>query len=384
MTDFKKLLKQNWQLFGLAAIAIGLLTIISAIGGDLRQPGSSYSIAPNGYQAWYQTAIDRGIKIDRWQKSFAQLAKLSQYEEGTTLLQVNPKLERLQLTTLQRQWVSGGNTLAILGITAPAWDIPFRAELASSQGKIEIETTRRFRSQIDNKGLPLDADRNNILSDRSGSVIAQFKLDRGKIIVATTPYLAANTYQDVRANYDLLTELVSQDRQQILVDEYIHGYIDRSSSTDPNTGDVFTYLMKTPLIIFFVNLLLGIIVLVWQQNRRFGKVFIPKLPEIDNSEAYIQALGGVLHQANSSDFVLQNIGRAEQLSWQQKLGLGTVRLVEAPVIITAWEHQTKLPTDDLRFVLQLMTAERRLTPAELTIWLTKIRTIDRQLSRDRL
>jgi hypothetical protein len=380
MTDLRKLLKQNWQLLILAATAIVLLTIISAIGGDIRQPGSSYSIAPNGYHAWYQTAIDRGINIDRWKKSFSQLVQLPQYNKATTLLQVNPQLERLQLNSLQRQWVSSGNTLVILGITSPAGDIPFRSELASPQGKIEIETTRRFRSQIDNKGLPLDADRNNILSDRSGSVIAQFKLGRGKIIVATTPYLAANAYQNTRPNYDLLTDLVSQDRQQILVDEYIHGYIDQSSTKDPQTGDVFTYLMKTPLVVFFVNLLSILIVLIWQQNRRFGKVFIPKPPEIDNGEAYIQALAGVLQQANSSDFVIQNIGRAERLSWQQKLGLGTTRLVESQVLISAWEQQTKLPTDDLHFVLQLMTGDRRLTLAELTIWLTKIRTIDRQLS----
>ena len=79
--------------------------------------------------------------------------------------------------------------------------------------------------------------------------------------------------------------------------------------------------------------------------------------------------------------MLQNIGRAEQLTWQQKLGLGKQRLVEPQTLITAWETQTKLPTEDLRFVLQLTTAARRLTPAELTNWLAKVRTIDRQLTR---
>ena len=90
-------------------------------------------------------------------------------------------------------------------------------------------------------------------------------------------------------------------------------------------------------------------------------------------------MGGVLRQANSSEFVLQNIGKAEQLSWQQKLGLGKERLVETQALITAWENQTQLPTENLRFVLQLTAAARRTSPAELTIWLTKIREIDRQL-----
>ena len=164
-----------------------------------------------------------------------------------------------------------------------------------------------------------------------------------------------------------------------------------SSDLDPNTGNVKTddessdnndtlgYLASTPLIVAFINLLLGILVLVWQQNRRFGKVVIPKTPEVDNSEAYIQALGGVLRQANSSEFVLQNIGKAEQLSWQQKLGLGKERLVESQALITAWENQTQLPADDLRSVLQLTAAAERINPAELIVWLTKIREIDRQL-----
>jgi hypothetical protein len=393
MTDFKKLFKQYWQLGLVAAIAIVLLTIVSATGGDARQTGSSYSIAANGYNAWYQMMVDRGVKIQRWQKSFPQLTKTFADRDGITLLQINPKLERLELTSLQKEWVSQGNSIVILGVTAPAWDIPFRTEVESSQGNIKIETTRRFTPDTIKTGLPQDISKTAILSDRSGSVITQFKLNKGRVVVATTPNLAANAYQDFRPNYELLAELVTQDRQQILVDEYIHGYIDRNqqSAIDPKTGKIlpdeqtdsvgnaFGYLASTPLIIVFLNLLLGILVLVWQQNRRFGKIIIPKSPEIDNSEAYIQALAGVLRQANSSDFVLQNIGKAEQLSWQQKLGLGKERLVEAQTLISAWEDRLKLPTDDLRFVLQLMVGERRLTPAELTIWLTKIHTIDRQL-----
>jgi Domain of unknown function (DUF4350) len=391
MTDFKKLLKQYWQLGLLAIVAIVLVTVISAMGGDSRLAGSSYSNAANGYSHWYQMMIDRNVKIHRWQKSFSKLAQLSEYEQGTILLQVQPQLEELLITNQQQEWVLKGNTLIILGVDAPARETPFQADLESPQGKIRIETTRRFGSNLDRNKFLKDADRDPMLQDRSGSIITQFKLAKGNIIIATTPYIAANAYQDFQPNNDLLAEIVTRDSQQVLVDEYIHGYTDRKPVIDPITGDVKTddrssdnndtlsYLAATPLIVVFINLLLGILVLAWQQNRRFGKVIIPKIPAVDNSEAYIQALGGVLYQANSSEFVLQNIGKAEQLSWQQKLGLGKERLVESQALITAWENQIKLPTDDLRFVLQLTAEARRTTPAELTIWLTKIREIDRQL-----
>jgi Domain of unknown function (DUF4350) len=384
MADFKKLLKQYWQLGLLAIVAIVLITVISAMGGDSRLAGSSYSNAANGYSRWYQMMLDRGVKIHRWQKSFPKLAELPEYEQAVTLLQVQPQSEQLSITNQQQEWVINGNTLVILGVDAPAREIPFQTDLESPQGKIRIETTRRFKANINSTKFLKDADRETILQDRSGSVIAQFQLAKGKIIIATTPYIAANAYQDFQPNHELLAELVTRDRQQILVDEYIHGYTDRKPVIDPITGDVKTddessdnndtlsYLASTPLIVAFINLLLGILVLAWQQNRRFGKVVIPKTPTVENSEAYIQALGGVLRQANSSEFVLQNIGKAEQLSWQQKLGLGKERLVESQTLITAWEN-------DLRFVLQLTAAARRTSTAELIIWLTKTREIDRQL-----
>jgi Domain of unknown function (DUF4350) len=377
MADFKKLLRQYWQAILIGIIAIVLLTIISAMGGDPRQVGSSYSIAPNGYGAWYQMMLDRGGKIQRWQKSFAQLATI--YEQRTTLLQVNSQLEELIITAEQQKWIEQGNTLAVLGVVAPAQATEFKQDITSPQGKIRIETTRRFKLDIPIFGLPSAISKQAILSDLKGSIIAQSKLGKGRIIIATTPHLAANVYQEFRPNYELLARLVTEERDRIIVDEYIHGYRDRSADAERKTGNVIGYLARTPLIIVVINLVLGLLVTIWQQNRRFGQIEIPKLPQIDNSEAYIQALGGVLHQANSSEFVVKNIGKAEQLSWQQKLGLGGERLVETQTLITAWENQTKLPADDLRFVLQLATSTRRLNQAELQLWLTKLQNIGCQL-----
>ncbi len=373
MQDLKRLIKQYWQFVFLAVVAIVLFTVVSATGGDPRQPGSSYSIAANGYGAWYQMMLDRGVKIQRWEKTFEELAESSEYEQGVTLLQVNSQIKPLELDPVQQEWVKQGNTIVILGVAAPAWATPFQTDIDSQQGAIRIETTRRF------KGNQLGFSSERVLSDKSGSVIDRLNIGKGRIIIATTPHLAANAYQDFKPNYELLAKLVTSDRQQIVVDEFIHGYRNRASRSKAKSGDVLAYLAPTPLIIVFLNLSLGMLVLIWQQNQRFGKVIIPKPPEIENSEAYIKALGGVLSQANSSEFVIQNIGKAQQLAWQQKLWLGSDRLVEANTVINAWENQIKLPTDDLRFVLPLVTEARRLTPKELNVWLTKVQTISSQI-----
>jgi Domain of unknown function (DUF4350) len=387
--EFKKLFTQYWKIGLVGVVAIVLLTIVSAMGGDIRQSGSSYSKAPDGYGAWYQMMVDRGIEIRRWEKTFDRLTKSTAYSTGTTLLRVNSQLELFQLTDPQKKWIELGNTIVCLGVSAPAENASFSAVFPSPQGAVKIETKRRLKSTVPSDGLLKDMPGTAILSDRSGSIMVEYALGKGRLIIATTPHIAANAYQDIRPNYELLANLVTVDRQQLIVDEYIHGYRDRSKAKagEPNeetandrTGNVLGYLASTPLIIVLLNLTLGIIVVIWQQNQRFGRIIVPKPPQIENSEAYIQALGGVLRQANSSEFVIQNIGRSEQLSWQKKLGLGGERLVEADTLITAWETRTKLPTEDLRFVLKITTTARRLSPSELTTWLTKIQAISRQLA----
>jgi Domain of unknown function (DUF4350) len=392
MEDFKKVVAQYWKIGLVGLMAIFLVTVVGAMSGDIRQSGSSYSRAADGYGAWYQMMVDRGIKVRRWEKTFVQLTKNTAYSEGTTLLRVNSQLEAFQLTDIQQKWIERGNTIVCLGVSAPAEDTPFSAIFPSSQGGVKIETKRRLKSNIPIGSLSKILPEKSILSDRSGNIIVEYSVGKGRVVIATTPHLAANTYQDIRPNYELLANLVTVDRQQLIVDEYIHGYRDRSKAisgkagktsdetTAERTGNILGYLASTPLIIVLLNLTLGTIVVIWQQNQRFGRIIVPKPPQIKNSEAYIQALGGVLRQANSSEFVIQNIGRFEQLSWQKKLGLGGERLVEADTLITAWETRTKLPTEDLRSALKITTAAQRLSPKELTTWLTKLQTISRQLA----
>ena len=106
---------------------------------------------------------------------------------------------------------------------------------------------------------------------------------------------------------------------------------------------------------------------------------MPQPPQVDNSVAYIQALGSILRQAKSSEFVLQNIGKAEQLKLQQMLGLGNQQLVDRQTLIDAWVTQTKLPVADLPVILQ--SSNKPFTEAELQQWLSKLQAMRDQLKR---
>ncbi len=387
MKDWQKFLRQYWQMLLAAVAIIILITIVNALGGGERLKGSTYSSEPQGYGAWYQQMVDRGVAIERWRKPAAQV--FDKYPSGTTLLQVNSGLEKFFLDPPDKKWIENGNTLVVLGVDALSNDIEFSQDLTSPQGQVKIETTRRFRATDSSSSyFKLSAIPTSLVGDDHGAVVWESAIGKGKLFLATTPYLAANAYQDFQANYDLLTAVTTAERQRIVVDEYLHGYREPRKPNDPlnpddprqsEDGDLMSYLAKTPLLVAFVNICLVLGILVWQHNRRFGAVVTPQPPLVDNSVAYIQALGGILRQAQSSEFVLQNIGKAEQLKLQQLLGLGNKQLVDRQTLVDAWLVQTKLPATDLPVILQL--APGSFTEAELKQWLTKLQAMRDQLKR---
>jgi hypothetical protein len=383
MKNWSALLRRYWIL-GLALLMILILTILlNGSGETVYLQGSTYSSQPSGYGAWYQMMIDRGAAIERWRKTPEQMA--TAYPSNTTFIQINSELKKFSVQSSQQKWIEQGNTMIILGVDAPVHDIQFTKDFdTTAYGKVRIDGTRRFIYDPEEKSsyFLLSQRPQDLLADNQGAVIWQSNLGKGKLFLLTTQHLAANAYQDFPANYALLESLASQDRQKIVVDEYLHGYRDSILKKAKSLEKSWQrYMIDTPLAILFVNLALVLGLFTWQQNRRFGGIVQPQPPQMDNSVAYIQALGGVLRQAQTSEFVLKNIGKAEQLKLQQQLGLGNKLLVDRETLIDAWLQQTQLSSPDLPGVLQLGTGQKRLTEAELQQWLAKLQAISNQIQQ---
>ena len=130
------------------------------------------------------------------------------------------------------------------------------------------------------------------------------------------------------------------------------------------------YLAKTPLFPALVQVVVLLLVLIWSENRRFGKPVTLDTPVIDNSQAYIQALAGILQKAESSDFVLEMVGKEEQLQLQKVLGLGQI-LVENEVLLKVWQDQTGKNAAELDAVLKLQVKKHRISEQDLISWLGK-------------
>ena len=354
-------------LFGSIVIgAIVLLTIFAAPSHNRQVSGSTFSHAPDGYGAWYAYMQQQGISIQRWQKPVTAGVMPP---SPATFLQIDPDAQggALAIWSEQEGWVRKGNTLIVLSTLAPATDRPFMTMQTSDRGLVKIETTRR--KQINGS--------NQLLGDQGGATVWQTTLGKGRIIFATTPYLAANAYQNEPGNFAFLAQLVQTNGGSVWVDEYIHGYKEAAIAVREGKGSWMGYLSKTPLLPILAQSGVMLLVLIWAANRRFGAPMPLNSFKPDNSQAYIQALAGVLHKAGRSEFVLDGVGKHEQLEIQKALGLGST-LLESEAIVEAWTQQTGLPATELEQVLQARSSQRFSEPDLLT-WIKTIQLVRQKL-----
>ena len=154
----------------------------------------------------------------------------------------------------------------------------------------------------------------------------------------------------------------------VFVDEYIHGYKDRETIAQAGNQNWVSYLAQTPLMTAFIQAGVILLVLIWAQNRRFGLPVTLKTPVVDNTEAYIQALAGVLQKAKSTEFVLDVVGKEQQLQLQKALGLGA-NLLDRQTLVAAWTRHTGLPATELEQLLQFSERKRRIAEKDLLSWL---------------
>lgn len=371
MPNFRQ---RKWFLIGIAIAIVIVLTLVAApnSGGRRNSSGSTYGKDADGYGAWYEYMSQREIPIQRWRKPFSQLVKDDR--SGTTYVQILSKADfiasAIDLSPTKSNWVARGNTLVIIGKYQPATAAPFESSIpyrqqTLSNNQIKIATTRRYQSQQKNRTK-------NILEDSYGAVVWQERIGKGEVIYCTTPYLAANAYQNYPDNYQFLAELVDR-RQTILVDEYIHGYKDRETIAQEQQTDILSYLAKTPWYLLFIQTVLIAIIAAITAFRRFGLPQEPKTTIADNSTAYINALAGVLEKAKSTDFVVEAIAKDEQLKLQKSLGLGKSLVDRESLIATCQQQGIDL---DLNQILEPGKGNEKISDAQLITWLQKWQKIN--------
>ena len=389
-----------WLALALLALLIGLL-LFSAPATNRLESGSTWSRAPAGYSAWFESLAEEGVRISRWQRPIPQLIDLLENRpdeiEGTTTTLIQHRAGQTQdsdgkivstmvvvlpgffevselpgLVPWLPDWIEAGHRLVLLGVKAPATAAPFSQTIASAFGGVIIDTRRR---------ADISPEPRQLLADDYGTVIwrAEWQFsprepddDLGELIFVGTPFLAANAYLNARGNFAQLTYLVTGDGGQIWVDEYLHGYRDVEEGTAELGGENWlAYLAQTPWLVFAAQAVAVVLLALLALNRRLGNRLTLQAPAVDNSRAYINALAGVLHKANSHDFVVQTITQAERTRLQKSLGLGGNPVADEQ-LIAAWQQQTGGTAADLAPLLQNLPCRQ---DGQLKAWLKQLQSV---------
>lgn len=361
-------LRRRNVVIAVVAIALLGLFLISAPASNRVISGSTWGTTPDGYGAWYDYMQAQGVSIERWQRPIEQLVEQVEdqpTDEPATLLRVVPAALGGQFVGLSglSGWLEQGNRLIVLSQQKPATAAPFESQISSEWGSVKVATRRRFEEETE-----------FLLADSYGAVVWQDE-ESSDIILSTTPFLAANAYLDEPGNFEFLAQLVQQPSGPIWVDEYIHGYKDSDVVVEEVAGTWFGYLAETPLLVAVLQAVVVLIVALIAQNRRLGlRKQLPAL-QVNNSEAYIKALAGVLHKANSHDFLVETLTRAEQKALQRSLGLG-----EAPVSLatlqTAWQQSTGQSPDQLSVLTSAPKGD-----SALHSWLRQLQSLHTLVNR---
>ena len=352
-----------------------LLLVVLAPAVGLRNSGSTFNRAPEGYLGWYRYMEDQGMPVQRWQRPLADLVAQDR-PEPETLLQIYPRLVDRYATDsfALDDWLAAGNEVVILGVAQSVSQATFITRQASSHGDVVIATRRRYVTALQEPQL---------LGDEHGAVVWQEQLpDAGITRLAVTPHLAANAYQNEPGNYAFLADLVSQSGGTIWVDEYLHGHSlpDDAAETEPDTDsgtarhEWIAYLANTPVKMAFIQIMILLGLFLLAQNQRLGNLNRLKAPKVDNSQAYIEALAAVLHKATSTAFLVDMIAKAERSALQKSLGFSKTN-VEDDVLKAAWTRQTGQDAQHLEPLLLPPKEMINQSDAMLNRWLAKLRQI---------
>lgn len=268
------------------AIALGMVLLLVIIPTQSQsQAGSSYYSGPSGYSAWYDWLTSQNISIKRSLQPYQNLTS----DSPVTLIQVYPQT----IDSVFTDWVSTGNTLVILGFTAPAAGVNFTTLQPTNVGYVRIDSRRRF--QGDQTKI--------LLGDDYGAIAWESIIGKGKVIYLTTPFLAANAYQDYLPNYQFLAQIVTEGNKPIWFDEYIHGYRDSDQTYSESKETLFTYLQSAWLFPLFIQLIILALLAVWTGLHPLGLPVSLTKPKPNNTLVYIQAMAKVLEKANKPEYI---------------------------------------------------------------------------------
>jgi Domain of unknown function (DUF4350) len=385
MTDSLKLQRSRSRISPWAWVIAGLLVlalVIFAAAPNADPGGSTYAKTLGGYSQWYAFMEQQGHPIQRWRKPYSEIDEIK--GQGHTFIQIAdleaPAAQMLQPPEIL-DWVKRGNTLIQLSWAGQFTGAPFRSDLRSEQGAIRIETSRRYKI-----GATRSEDEKAEVKDAFGSVIWSHALGKGRVMMSTYPWVAANVYAQQAGNFRALEALVTQQGGTIWVDEWLHGHGDSSEPevAGQEAPSPWAYLSRQPIAVVTGQGIVLLLLLLWGKNQRFGALTRLAVPPRNSSEQYIQALADTLDANGHTEYVVALLGQSFRQRLQSQLGMRGVGRGDAALadeaIAKQWALVTGRPPQVLLELLEQAQHEKRLSERALLTWVQNSEAILRGLS----
>jgi Domain of unknown function (DUF4350) len=278
---------------------------------------SSYSTASGGAKAAYLLLSDSGYKVQRWEKPLGDLPRAT----AKTLIVAEPneaptREERERLKT----FISEGGHVIATGMFAGTFlpenesapdllAMTWKKASALSPSRItraapQITLSPRAYWQAFSAAYPLYGD-----GDRT--VVVKYPFGRGEVLwwASATPLTNAGLKEP--GNLEFFLACLGDRKNEILWDEYIHGY--RQTLADS--------IAHSPAKWLFLQLVLLAVAVLATFSRRSGPTFVPASDVRLSPIEFVQTLGGLYQRAGTASVAVDICYRRFRFWLTKRLGL---------------------------------------------------------------
>ena len=310
---------------------------------------SSYSTASGGAKAAYLLLSDSGYKVQRWEKPLSDLPRAT----AKTLIVAEPnegptREERERLKTFISE---GGHVIAtgmFAGTFLPENDsvpdllaITWKKASALSPSQItraapQIMLSPRAYWRPFSAAYPLYGDGDRI-------VVVKYTYGRGEVLwwASATPLTNAGLKEP--SNLEFFLACLGDQKNEILWDEYIHGYRQTLAAS----------IAHSPAKWLFLQLILLAFAVVATFSRRSGPTFVPASEVRLSPIEFVQTLGGLYQRAGTASVAVDICYRRFRFWLTKRLGIGANTSAEE--LTTAIRSRWSL--DDDHFIATMKHCE---------------------------
>jgi hypothetical protein len=279
---------------------------------------SSYSTASGGAKAAYLLLSESGYKLQRWEKPLSDLPRAT----SKTLIVAEPneaptREERERLKT----FISEGGHVIATGMFAGTFlpenestpdllaAMTWKKASALSPSRItraapQITLSPRAYWRSFSAAYPLYGD-----GDRT--VVVQYPFGRGEVLwwASATPLTNAGLKEP--GNLEFFLACLGDQKNEILWDEYIHGYRQTLGAS----------IVHSPAKWLFLQLVLLAIAVVATFSRRSGPTFVPVSDVRLSPIEFVQTLGGLYQRAGTASIAVDICYRRFRFWLTKRLGI---------------------------------------------------------------